>query len=261
MLRSTKAGHATSRDLTFHASVPTTLFSPKEHSARPSPASTYASKERADQYPGVVSCLPFSSKQAALIATVQGSLLSLLSSMSSLEEVQVDIHGIPPGRPGENDCVVAGDIVPVLTHLPAQDALHTLTFRLWVIQNRRRHFLRALIRREVDGLLGKFPNLTSLAFQLPECSGSRYDRKRWESLLSDHLPRLRRTVTITVTICWDEMYACLDHREPCHVHRLDLLAFAGSTRVPTGLMKPRKTYTTAETAVSRHNPRTERVLP
>ena len=200
-------------------------------------------------------------KQAALIGTVQGSLLSLLSSLSSLEEVQFDIHGIPPGRPGENDCVVAGDIVPVLTHLPAQDALHTITFRLWVIQNRRRQFLRELFRREVDGLLAKFPQLTSLAFQLPECSGSRYDRERWEGLLSDHLPRLRRTVIITVTIYWDEMYACLDHHESCCVHRLDLLAFAGSTRVPTGLMKPRKTYTTGGTAVSRHKQRSKRILP
>ena len=146
-----------------------------------------------------------------LTTATEDTLLAHIGLFSSLQELYISIHltrklGVKDGR------VVASHIVPVLTHLPPQDSLRTISIRIWEADSvGREDFLLDLSSEKVDELLTKFPNLRSLHFSLPEPPDSVYDAERWHDLLVAHLSKLKGVVEISVTIDRDESedgYAC-----------------------------------------------------
>ena len=157
-----------------------------------------------------------------LTTATEDTLLAHIGLFSSLQELYISIHltrklGVKDGH------VVASHIVPVLTHLPPQDTLRTISIQIWEADGVvREDFLLELSSEKVDELLTKFRNLRSLHFSLPEPPDSVYDAERWHDLLFDHLPKLKGAMEISVTIDRDDSedgYAC----SLCHVAAMNLL--------------------------------------
>ncbi|KAI0706027.1 hypothetical protein C8T65DRAFT_696328 [Cerioporus squamosus] len=141
--------------------------------------------------------------------TLQDTHWESISLFSSLEELFMLCHA--DITHGEGHSAVSAYIVPLLEHLPPQDALRTVIIQIYIHQDDSRgRFLRALSSNKVDELLNKFTKLESLCFWLEESRASGYDAERWRSLLNEHLPKLRGNVTISVKIewmgsrCWDD---------------------------------------------------------
>ncbi|RPD76872.1 hypothetical protein L226DRAFT_611289 [Lentinus tigrinus ALCF2SS1-7] len=150
-----------------------------------------------------------------------GVFFTQMSDFSSLQELYVAVKaGIGNSQDGEEASITSAYLAPILTHLPPQNALATITIRLddagGHAQPSREAFLRELSSRGVDQLVTKkFPGLRSARFEVPECFDSAYDEEWWHRLLVEHLPKLRGIVSVSVhtygqddwrakSLCWDD---------------------------------------------------------
>ena len=96
---------------------------------------------------------------------------------------------------------ITGYIVPILTHLPPQDTLRTITIAIgFANRHKRETFLLELYTHLTGELLAKFPKLISLCFRVPERGASGCNAERWQTLIDEHMSKLREAVPIAVEI-------------------------------------------------------------
>lgn len=113
-----------------------------------------------------------------------------------------------PNAPGERHSAISGYIMPVLVHLPPQDTLRTIIFRIESNQyHKRARFLDEVSSAKMDEVLSKFPNLETVGFSLDEQRSIGYSAERWRSLLTHHMPKLGRSVSISAQMNW---YRCVN---------------------------------------------------
>ncbi|KAI0706024.1 hypothetical protein C8T65DRAFT_740746 [Cerioporus squamosus] len=159
-----------------------------------------------------------------------------MSQFSALHDLYIGIEA-GNGKPWEEDSATARYIVPIVTHLPAQDTLTAITIRIDDGGgHQREQFLEELSWHRLGGLLStKFPRLGSVCFRLPERFDSAYDAERWRGLFDEYLPELRGIVSVAAKTYHRDNWRHVPHASlvvlSCLTNCVTLLCFDRTERL------------------------------